>query len=307
MEKDEWTAAECPVFDSMEDLQLPEPPSNSGAAELIDVLAVPLPGTKRQRRPSVRLGEIGDQPAAIPSDPLMQWPKQWNLSAPGYHAKPRVFHHRLPSKTRQIAAKLDSRGDDGLSTLPPLLPILPDDEVLLSVDYSLDSLVPGVINVRRDPKPWRGARRVRSNWVLKVDEGMEDADFKTGGGEDAANDGFTEGSDSPSRRRTRGRVRVSDSRGTGPVAEGEAPSDMDGVEWIDPNGFCRSEEDGGVWSWLKELGLSRYAPVFEIHEVDDEVLPLLTLDDLKDEIPISQINGGLLVDACGFPVGAARK
>ncbi|KAG6469910.1 hypothetical protein ZIOFF_070844 [Zingiber officinale] len=134
---------------------------------------------------------------------------------------------------------------------------------------------------------------------------MEDADFKTGDGEDAANDGFTEGSDSPSRKRTRGRVRVSDSRGTSPVAEGEAPSDMDGVEWIDPNGFCRSEEDGGVRSWLKELGLSRYAPVFEIHEVDDEVLPLLTLDDLKDEIPISQISGGLLVDACGFSVGVA--
>lgn len=39
---------------------------------------------------------------------------------------------------------------------------------------------------------------------------------------------------------------------------------------------------GGVKAWLDGLGLSRYAPVFEIHEVDDEVLPLLTLEDLKD-------------------------
>ncbi|KAG6469911.1 hypothetical protein ZIOFF_070845 [Zingiber officinale] len=100
IEKDERTATECPTFDSMEDLQLSKPPSNGGAAELIDVPAAPLPGTKWQRLPSVRLGEIGDQPAAIPSDPLMQRPKQWKLSAPGYHAKPRVFHHRLPSKTR---------------------------------------------------------------------------------------------------------------------------------------------------------------------------------------------------------------
>jgi hypothetical protein len=30
------------------------------------------------------------------------------------------------------------------------------------------------------------------------------------------------------------------------------------------------------------LGLGRYAPVFEVHEVDDEVLPMLTLEDLKD-------------------------
>lgn len=38
----------------------------------------------------------------------------------------------------------------------------------------------------------------------------------------------------------------------------------------------------GVRSWLFELGLSRYAPMFEIHEVDDELLPMLTLEDLKD-------------------------
>ena len=40
--------------------------------------------------------------------------------------------------------------------------------------------------------------------------------------------------------------------------------------------------EDGVRSWLNGLGLGRYSPVFEIHEVDDEVLPLLTLDDLKD-------------------------
>lgn len=266
----------------MDDPQPLEPPSNGGPAASMDAAAVPLSGTKRQRRPSVRLGEIGDQSAAIPSDPLMRRPKQWKLSAPGYDANPRVFHHRLPSKTRQIAANLDSGGDDDPGTLPPPLPTLPNDGVLLSVDDDLDSLGPEVSRVRSDPKPWRGARRVRSRWVLKADEGMEGADFETGGGEDAANDGLPEGSDSPSRRRTSGRVRVSDSRDTGPAAEGEAPSDVNGEEWNNRNGLCRSEDDGGVRSWLKELGLSRYVPVFEIHEVDDEVLPLLTLDDLKE-------------------------
>ncbi|GER53796.1 sterile alpha motif (SAM) domain-containing protein [Striga asiatica] len=38
----------------------------------------------------------------------------------------------------------------------------------------------------------------------------------------------------------------------------------------------------GVRAWLTELGLQKYTPLFEIHEVDDEVLALLTLDDLKD-------------------------
>ncbi|KAJ1417860.1 Sterile alpha motif domain [Sesbania bispinosa] len=47
------------------------------------------------------------------------------------------------------------------------------------------------------------------------------------------------------------------------------------------NGRERCGEDG-VRIWLNGLGLGRYAPVFQIHEVDDEVLPLLTLEDLKD-------------------------
>eukprot|EP00252_Welwitschia_mirabilis_P023370 TRINITY_DN6585_c0_g1_i1.p1 TRINITY_DN6585_c0_g1~~TRINITY_DN6585_c0_g1_i1.p1 ORF type:complete len:329 (+),score=56.95 TRINITY_DN6585_c0_g1_i1:191-1177(+) len=37
-----------------------------------------------------------------------------------------------------------------------------------------------------------------------------------------------------------------------------------------------------VRDWLSGLGLGRYAEVFEEHEVDKEVLPLLTLDDLKE-------------------------
>lgn len=40
--------------------------------------------------------------------------------------------------------------------------------------------------------------------------------------------------------------------------------------------------EDGVRKWLDELGLPRYAPLFEFHEVDEQVLPFLTLDDLKD-------------------------
>ncbi|KAL1814556.1 hypothetical protein DCAR_0518714 [Daucus carota subsp. sativus] len=42
------------------------------------------------------------------------------------------------------------------------------------------------------------------------------------------------------------------------------------------------EERNGVKGWLNQLGLGRYGPVFDVHEVDEEVLPLLTLEDLKD-------------------------
>lgn len=49
----------------------------------------------------------------------------------------------------------------------------------------------------------------------------------------------------------------------------------------------------GVTGWLQKLGLGKYSELFELHEVDTEVLPLLTLDDLRE----------IGVDA----VGARRK
>ena len=38
----------------------------------------------------------------------------------------------------------------------------------------------------------------------------------------------------------------------------------------------------GIAGWLEDLGLTKYAQHFEVHEVDPQVLPLLTLDDLKE-------------------------
>ena len=44
----------------------------------------------------------------------------------------------------------------------------------------------------------------------------------------------------------------------------------------------KRRKSDGIRSWLFELGLSHYATVFELHDIDDESLPLLTLKDLKD-------------------------
>eukprot|EP00252_Welwitschia_mirabilis_P007835 TRINITY_DN19556_c0_g1_i1.p1 TRINITY_DN19556_c0_g1~~TRINITY_DN19556_c0_g1_i1.p1 ORF type:complete len:372 (-),score=66.91 TRINITY_DN19556_c0_g1_i1:166-1281(-) len=40
--------------------------------------------------------------------------------------------------------------------------------------------------------------------------------------------------------------------------------------------------ENGVTLWLNGLGLGRYSQLFEMHEVDTEVLPMLTLEDLRD-------------------------
>lgn len=263
----------------MADLHPPEAPANGGGP--VETI-VAFPGSKRQRRPSVRLGEIGDQPAAIPYEPYFRRTKHWKF--PSDDHKPRAHPPKDPAKHPSRTRPLTTLAPDG-DALDALLAA--DDHVLLPVDENLDPLAAGIRRGSRDGKAWRGGgvRRARSSWISKVDEGNEGADLKSSGGEDAGDEGYREGSESPLDRKDRraaARVRVSESRDGAPLAEGDLPSETDNRDWNNRNGWCRSVEDGGVRSWLHGLGLGRYAPVFEIHEVDDEVLPMLTLEDLKD-------------------------
>ncbi|KAK1271064.1 hypothetical protein QJS04_geneDACA020904 [Acorus gramineus] len=225
------------------------------------------PPPKRHRRPSVRLGEIGDQSAAAAVVSLIpphessyaRRPKQWKnsplpppLSPPpsgapgGGGGRGKAF---FSSKTR------------------PLTNLGSGDGETLDIDD----------NRRLQPLQRRvgggggggggGAKRVRTNWGAssKLDEG----DARLSGGEEADVAEGEEGWESP--------IRSADEAGA-------PPSETDGQDWKERsnNGRCRSVEEGGVRGWLSGLGLERYAPVFEIHEVDEEVLPLLTLEDLKD-------------------------
>ncbi|KAJ0105344.1 hypothetical protein Patl1_18958 [Pistacia atlantica] len=53
-----------------------------------------------------------------------------------------------------------------------------------------------------------------------------------------------------------------------------------GVEWNEMR--YGGSDVSTVRGWLEELGFGKYAGVFEMHEVDEETLPLLTLEDLKE-------------------------
>ncbi|GLT39943.1 hypothetical protein SLA2020_141080 [Shorea laevis] len=275
------------------------PVNGIGAPQVVSSLETV--GSKRQRRPSVRLGDIGgDQPydthvrrVAVAS--TKQWKHQSNHSLnPSVGAK--------SSKTRPLTNLTSEFNNEIL-----------DDEKDGNVNNNsnnngnLDSVAIGSWKVK-DPKK-RGSsatKRVRSNWVSKVDDGggggngnshnveLED---KYSGGEDV-DDFDMDNSESPlkeqspihsldhlgvdgnereglyhgnsSRRPTRARVLENRDHHDGMELSGPSDTDM-----------RRCGEDG-VRIWLNSLGLGRYAPVFEIHEVDDEVLPLLTLEDLKD-------------------------
>ncbi|XP_042502579.1 ankyrin repeat and SAM domain-containing protein 6-like [Macadamia integrifolia] len=326
----------------MAELQPAEGPMNGGAAvgATVGVSSEnmgPFLGSKRQRRPSVRLGDIGDQPATLSYDSYVRRTKQWRL--PGENNE---FKYRNPSlKDASTAAKTSkTRPLTNLVNGGDCHETLDGEDKNLSGDGNLDLLAIGN-RKGKDLKARRGGggtggggtKRVRSNWVSKVDDGTEGEDKFSGGddGGEGYRDFDPEGSESPLKEQSpiqslenmavdlrqtsdRGhgnerevqfpgprrlhRARVSESRDHDAV-ELDGPSDTDARDWkcgtsADGNGIgerererererfrSRSLEDG-VRMWLNGLGLGRYAPVFEIHEVDDEVLPLLTLEDLKD-------------------------
>ncbi|GAU38110.1 hypothetical protein TSUD_317970 [Trifolium subterraneum] len=70
---------------------------------------------------------------------------------------------------------------------------------------------------------------------------------------------------------------------TRPLTNLTSVSDFDETQEGGEEENIEANTDGVIiGSWKVKKGLGRYAPVFQIHEVDDEVLPLLTLEDLKD-------------------------
>ncbi|GFP82427.1 hypothetical protein PHJA_000385700 [Phtheirospermum japonicum] len=59
-------------------------------------------------------------------------------------------------------------------------------------------------------------------------------------------------------------------------------SSSGGGEEKEVEGDFGENTKNGVGAWLGRLELERYASLFHAHEVDEAVLPFLTIDDLKD-------------------------
>ncbi|KAK1363094.1 Glycosyltransferase family 29 (Sialyltransferase) family protein [Heracleum sosnowskyi] len=229
----------------MTELHPPDTLINGGGAAALTLTSNENVGAKRQRRPSVRLGDIGgdqsfDSHLNLGRSRKFQWKNQANSS----------------SKTRAL---LNLSGGEFQETLD-------GDEKEGNLDgVAIGSWKVGDFKSKR--RSSGGIKRIRSNWVSKMGDGGGDCDdldkFSDDGGE-----GFRNVDDSES-----------------PVKGGDSMEEFTrGVELDGPSENwenCNGERNG-VRVWLNELGLGRYAPVFEIHEVDDEVLPMLTLEDLKD-------------------------
>ncbi|CAH8295194.1 unnamed protein product [Eruca vesicaria subsp. sativa] len=232
-------------FQEMSELQLTNDNNNTqqqqqqpnGAAppSLPSTSAEALAGSKRLRRPSVRLGEIGGE--------------QYQ-SAAAYDYSPRRPRKDVSkSSTRTRALTNLGSGYEN-----------PGER-----EGNVESLGVGSWRVKKRVGG-STTKRVRSNWVSR------------GGGEEELEGGFRdfsrEDSESPIKEESLGR-------------DGGGGGGGGGLGFYGSSGNREFELSGGgeregVKIWLEELGLGRYWPMFEIHEVDEEVLPLLTLEDLRD-------------------------
>lgn len=223
-------------------------------------------GSKRLRRPSVRLGDIGGDQyhqhvVAAYDSPQVRRPK-WRPSGGGNRKEPNNQSGKTTSSSRtRTMTNLSSGGYENTGTL---------DEDPISI---------GSWRVKKWVKSSGGetaatntvsAKRVRSNWATRNDgdekfsggeEGEEEEEEEEELGEEGFRDFSREDSESPMKERRRYENREVELLG----------------DWQSGG---RGKE--GVKIWLQELGLGRYWPMFEMHEVDEQVLPLLTLEDLKD-------------------------
>lgn len=266
-------AASPPAAAAVASTAPPPPPAETAAvnsAAATNSLGQGL-APKRQRRPSVRLGEIGESP--YDAHPR-RGPKTWRF-------------HKDPS----LAAKT--------SKIRPLTNLVNGGAASAAGDNYDEANVNEENNFgfdlgNRKPKMKRPTKRVRTNWTASsskfdaVNGGIEGESFFR---EEKDNEEFRdfepEGSESPLKEqspvnsmenmglqywdRRANRARLSESRENDNLNNGGIHNEMNS-----------QDRSSGVRDWLIGLGLGRYSPVFEIHEVDDEVLPMLTLEDLKD-------------------------
>lgn len=203
--------------------------------------------SKRQRRPSVRLVEIGDQPPAISK-------KQWKAI-------------NRPSKTKNLAI-LDVKGEK-----------FGDERE--KGDVVLDNIAIGSWKSKGfDSK--RESKRPRTNWVSNKfeDEGGFSRDFEM---EDSGSS-FKEQNPVHDSLNNEKDLQFGVTNSEIRARIGDDVVELDGTDDDHGGQSARGlgREFDGVEDWLNKLGLGRYRSVFEIHEVDEEVLPLLTLEDLKD-------------------------
>ncbi|CAN4089295.1 unnamed protein product [Withania somnifera] len=231
--------------------QFPSPDDGGGEMAAHDNVSY-----KRHRRPSVRLVDIGSSGAG-------------DLSS--------FDKRRLENNKASM-----NRHSTNLSTTHTF-----EDD---AEDANLDDIAIGnwkVKNLKSKKVPI--AKKMRSGWTPKAkhsgkDDKMASTDVENLESSPVHSHDITKTNDDVNMVIDIDR-RISNVNGKKRATRVSEDGPTDGTEVQDLN---FASERNGVKVWLNQLGLVQYASLFEIHEVDYEVLPMLTLDDLK-EIGVSAV------------------
>ncbi|KAK4395549.1 hypothetical protein Sango_1709200 [Sesamum angolense] len=217
--------------------------------------------TKRMRRPSVRLHQ-----------PYYENPGHRKLRQQWKAIKEDTGGARKPRTAKTAHAKSKKNGGVSDSSKGEMEGLNFDDDVAIGNWKNFNAA-----NRDRDFKRKRVRPSSSKKWASMKSRDNEDPEIEkfplSSGGESGKQGEAEEGEEE---QNLGGNLRLKQ-RGwrNGPY------SDQMGDEGRTGEGESYRDRDG-VRVWLNQLGLDKYAPLFEVHEVDDEVLPFLTLEDLKD-------------------------
>ncbi|KAL7152748.1 hypothetical protein ABFS83_04G119100 [Erythranthe nasuta] len=136
---------------------------------------------------------------------------------------------------------------------------------------------------RKRAGPSNFKKRLSSESINKKDE-----NFEVSNGSESENRRAGEEEEEENSGASGARMNLEVSSDNEKLPDGD--NDYDGDNVVEKQGKLMSgdhdlvdgEEKNGVRVWLNELGLGKYANIFEFHEVDDAILPFLTFDDLKE-------------------------
>lgn len=280
--------------------------------------------SKRQRRPNVRLGEIGDVSAAFACGVSQRTEeklghKRWKHD----FVNPQEFEHNPisicgfskftasePGVSPRISADLQqNRENKNPNSSKMASEFASSDELDMTksgLDFSKITRKSRVMK-RRGRGPRSNNSVFGGTWSSKISPEFSSEDGRECGGKDiigfasnACNDDYPDNSfkdlsdqETPATSKEACEYDMYESTYDARQQGNLNDSWKEDACYEGNNAFAKS---GGVWDemgsggsdvnsvkrWLEELGFGKYAGVFEMHEVDEEALPLLTLEDLKE-------------------------
>ncbi|OAY47450.1 hypothetical protein MANES_06G080500v8 [Manihot esculenta] len=282
--------------------------------------------SKRQRRPNVRLGEIGDVPAAFAcgfyqktEENLGHKSYEIDVLNPNDSAHSHLYGFAMQNSPECVVLgpgvspriPVDSpqnRENKNPNSSKSAFELVKSDEIDMTNNLNFGTITRKCRVMKRRGRSIKGTSNVfGSTWSSKLNPQLRNEDSKECSVKefvtftsDECNDyypdnGFKDLSDHeiPATSKEVCEFNMDEPahdtrqhRNSNESWQGDTCNEGNNVSPISNHMWDEMKLGGGdvntVTRWLEDQGFGKYAGIFEVHEVDEEVLPLLTLEDLKE-------------------------